>query len=69
MKLIKNNFQLGGIQPLPALLDCLIAPLSNKGAVLLMRRALLGEQFDPILSFYITNFLIVHNFCYNDYIL
>ena len=30
MKLIKSNFQLGGIHPPPVCLNCVIAPLSNK---------------------------------------
>ena len=51
MKPIKNNFQLGRIQPLHVLLDCSSALLSNQDALLLKRRALLGEQFDAILSF------------------
>ena len=51
MKLIKNNFRLVGIQPPPVLLDCLSALLSNKGALLLKRKALFGEQFDSFLSF------------------
>ena len=49
MKIIKNNFQLGGIQHLPVLLDCPSALFSDKGALLLNQRAFLGEQFDPIL--------------------
>ena len=36
-------------QPLPVLLDCPSASLSNKGALLLKWRAPFGEQFDPIL--------------------
>ena len=51
MKLIKNNFQFGGIQPPPVLLNCPSALLSNKDVLLFKRRALFGEQFDPILSF------------------
>ena len=51
MKLIKNNFQLGGIQPPPVVLDCPSALLSNKVALLLKQRALFGEQFDPTLIF------------------
>ena len=44
MKLIKNKFRLGRTQSPPVLLDC-------PSALLLKQRALLGEQFDPILSF------------------
>ena len=51
MKLIRNNFRLGGIQPPLVLLYCPSALLSNKGALLLKRGALFGEQFDPILHF------------------
>ena len=51
MKLTKNNFRLeGGVQPPLALLGCPSALLSNKGDLLLKRRALFGKQFDPILS-------------------
>ena len=45
MKLIKNNFRLWGIQPPPVLLDCLSALVANKGAFLLKRKSLFGEQF------------------------
>ena len=48
---MENYFRLGGTQPPPVLLDCSSALLSNKGVLLLKRRALFGEQFDPILSF------------------
>ena len=51
MKLIKNNFRLGGIQPPPVILYCPSAILSNNGGLLLKQRALFGKQFDPILSF------------------
>ena len=51
MELIKNNFRLGGIQPLHLLLDCPSAHLPNKGALLLKRKALFEEQFDSILLF------------------
>ena len=51
MKLIENNFRLGGIQPPLVLLDCLNAFISNEGALLLKRKALFGEQFDSFLSF------------------
>ena len=61
MKLIKNNFRLGGIQHPPALLDCLSANLSNKGALLFEQTALLGEQFNSIFSFYIKS-LFLHSF-------
>ena len=50
MKLVKNNFQLGAIQLPPVLLDCPNTLLSIKGALLLKRRALFGEQFDSVLS-------------------
>ena len=40
-----------GVQPPPVLLDCPSDLLSNKGVLLLKRRALPGEQFDAILSF------------------
>ena len=64
MKLIKNNFWLGGIQSLLVILDWPSALLSNKGAFLLKQRALSGEQFDPILSFSINNLvLILQIFC------
>ena len=52
MKLIRKNFRLGWIQPAPVLLDFPSALLSNKGALLLKRRALFGEQYLPILSFF-----------------
>ena len=51
MKLIKNNFQLRGIQPPSVLLDCPSTLLSNSGALLLKQKALFGEQFDSIVSF------------------
>ena len=51
MKLIRKNFRLGWIQPAPVLLDFPSALLSNKGALLLKRRALFGEQYLSILSF------------------
>ena len=51
MKLIKNNFRLGGIQPSSVLMDCPNALLPYKSALLLKQRVLLAEQFDPILSF------------------
>ena len=62
MKLIKNNFQLGWIRPLPVLLDCPSVILSNKAALLSKESAFLGEQLDPILSFQKSNFLISHSF-------
>ena len=43
MKLTKNYFQFGEIQPLSVLLDC-------PSALLLKRRALFGEQFDLLIS-------------------
>ena len=51
MKPINNNFRLGGVQPPHVLLDCPSALSTNKGVLLLEQRALLGEQFDPVLSF------------------
>ena len=51
MKLNKNNFRLGGIQPPPVLLGCPSTFLSNKGTLLLKQRAIFGEQFDSILLF------------------
>ena len=64
MKLIKNNFRLAGIQPPPVLLDCLSALLSNKGALLLNRKALFGEQFYSFLSFFVMKYLITNqNIC------
>ena len=48
MKLNKNDFWLGGIQPPPVLPDCPNCP--NKGAFLIKQRALFGEQFNSILS-------------------
>ena len=47
MKLAKNNFRLGEIQPSPVLLDYASAFFPNKGP----QRVLLGEQIDPILHF------------------
>ena len=51
MKLIKNNFQLGGIQPPPALLDCPSALFSNKSALLLKLRAFLENNLIQFFHF------------------
>ena len=45
MKLIKNNFWLGGIPTPPVLLDCPSALLSNKDALLLKRENNLIQFF------------------------
>ena len=68
IKLTTNTFWLGGIQPLPVLLNWPSAFLSNKGALLLKWRALFGEKFDPILSFCLHNFLILHSVKYSYHI-
>ena len=47
----QNNFQIGGIQPPPALLDYLSALLSSESTLLLKQRALSHEQFKSVLHF------------------
>ena len=47
MKLNKNNFRLGEIQPSPVLLDYASALFPSKAP----QRVLLGEQLNPILHF------------------
>ena len=48
MKLIKNNFSLGGIQTPSVFLDCPSALLSNKGTLLLKRENNLIQFFHSI---------------------